>query len=261
MAVALQAPVTVADVRPEIRRIGVPDVLAALREGVEDFRAIPTQLVFLSLLYPVIGLVAARTATGGLLPLLFPLVAGLSLMGPVLAVGLYELSRRRERGQAVTWLHAFDVLRSPGLFGIVALGLVLFLVFALWLVSAKAIYRATLGDSVPGGIADFLGTVTHSPGGAELILFGNLAGFGFAVLVLAISAVSFPMMLDRACTPVLAMQTSLRVVLRNPATMAIWGAVVAGLLALGSVPLFVGLAVAMPILGHATWHLYRRAVA
>lgn len=260
MAVALPATDAVADVRPEVRQIGIPDIRAALHDGIEDFKAIPTQLIFLCLLYPVIGLVAARTATDDLLPLLFPLIAGLSLMGPVLAVGLYALSRRRERGQDVSWLNAFDVLRSPGLPGIIALGLMLLLVFGFWMLSAKAIYQGTIHQTVPGSIGGFLAMVAHGPGGFKLILLGNLVGLAFAVVVLAISAVSFPMMLDRACSPVVAVQTSLRVVLRNPATMAVWGLVVAGLLALGCLPLFVGLAVAMPILGHATWHLYRRAV-
>ena len=125
--------------------------------------------------------------------------------------------------------------------------------------SSKAIYAATIDTTAPS-IGAFLGMVMHSSGGAKLILVGNLVGFAFAVLVLAISAVSFPMMLDRACTPVLAAQTSLRVVARNPGTMTLWGLTVAALLALGCLPLFVGLAIVMPILGHATWHLYRRAV-
>ena len=260
MAVAFPVRVTPAAVRPEIRRLGVSDISVALKQGLDDFKAIPTQLVFLCLLYPVIGLIAARAATGDLLPLLFPLIAGLSLMGPVLAIGLYELSRRRERGDRVSWLNAFDVLRSPSLFGIVAVGLVLFLVFALWLWSAKTIYQATFDTTAPSSIGGFVGTVMHTSGGVKLILLGNLVGFVFAVLVLAISAVSFPMMLDRACTPLLAVQTSLRVVLQNPGTMALWGVIVATLLALGCLPLFVGLAIVMPILGHATWHLYRRAV-
>ena len=260
MVIAVPVPAAIATVHPEIRRLGLPDLTTALQLGLDDFKAIPTQIVFLCLLYPVIGLVAARTATGDLLPLLFPLAAGLSLMGPVLAIGLYEISRRRERGQAVSWINAFDVLRAPGLFGIVALGLVLFLIFALWLLSARAIYHATIATDVPGSIGGFLGMVTTAAGGAQLILFGNLVGLVFATVVLAISAVSFPMMLDRACPPVLAVQTSLRVVTRNPAIMAGWGLAVAVLLALGSIPFFVGLAVVMPVLGHATWHLYRRAV-
>ena len=250
-----------ASAHPAIRRLTTADIRAALRDGLDDFMAIPTQLVFLCVLYPAIGLIAARTATDSLLPLLFPLIAGLSLTGPVLAIGLYELSRRRERNEPVSWLHAFDVLRSPALFGIAALGLVLFLIFALWLLTAKLIYAATIAGPIPGSIGGFLGMVANAPGGSELFIGGNLAGFAFAIIVLAISAVSFPMLLDRNCTPALAVQTSLRVVAHNPGAMALWGLTVASLLILGSIPLFVGLAVVMPILGHATWHLYRRAVA
>ena len=160
----------------------------------------------------------------------------------------------------MAWLNACDVLRSPGLPGIIALGLVLLVIFGLWLLAARAVYHLTVGSDVPGSIEGFVGMVMHSTGGTELILLGNLVGFMFAVVVLAISAVSFPMMLDRAANPAVAVQTSMRVVRRNPKVMAVWGVIVAVVLALGSVPFFVGLAVAMPILGHATWHLYRRAV-
>ena len=253
-------PATAALERPVIRTLYAEDLKLALRKGFEDFKAIPTQLVFLCLLYPVIGFAAARMATGDLLPLLFPLVAGLSLMGPLMAVGLYELSRRREAGLAVSWLNAFDVLRSPAIVGIVVLGVVLLLIFGAWLAAARVIYAATIGIP-PSGVVDFTAAVLHSGAGMRLIVLGNLVGLGFAVLVLAISAVSFPMMLDRNCSPGVAVQTSLRVVAQNPRVMALWGVVVAAVLAAGCVPLFVGLAVAMPILGHATWHLYRAAVA
>ena len=259
MADVLATP-AVLDPVPQVRTIAVHDLVDSLRDGLEDFRAIPTQLIFLGLLYPIIGFVAARATTGDLLPLLFPLVAGLTLMGPLMAVGTYEISRRRERGEAVSWLDAFAVLRSPALPGIVALGAVLLAIFTAWLVAARLIYDGTIGGQVPPGLGALLDRVTHTPGGAKLIVIGNLVGFGFAALVLAISAVSFPMILDRTCSPVTAVQTSLRAVARNPSAMALWGIIVAGGLALGSVPFFVGLAVVMPVLGHATWHLYRRLV-
>ena len=247
------------DTVPEVRAIGVPDLREALARGMQDFNLIPTQLAFLGLLYPVIGFVAARSATGyALMPLVFPLLAGLSLMGPVAAVGLYEISRRREAGEPVSWQSAFAVLWSPAIGGIVILACVLLIIFGCWLGVAQAIYNATVGPDVPDSVGAFTALVLHSPG---LIIWGNLAGACFAALVLAISAVSFPMMLDRWCSPVLAVQTSLRVVARNPATMAIWGVIVAVLLVVGAIPALIGLAVVMPILGHATWHLYRRVVA
>ena len=243
-----------------VRRIGVSDLKEALAAGIDDFKAIPTQLVFLGLLYPVIGLGAARAASGDLLPLLFPLVAGLSLMGPVMAIGLYEISRRREAGLPVSWLNAFDVFKSPAILGIATLGGFLMLVFMLWVFCAREIYDATMGAAIPDSMGSFVNSVLHTSQGHRLILLGNAVGFVFAVFVLAISVVSFPMLLDRECSPGAAVQTSVRAVLRNPAMMALWGLVVAALLVLGSLPVFVGLAVAMPILGHATWHLYRRTV-
>lgn len=243
---------------PEVRQIGLDALREALHDGIADFQAIPTQLVFLGLLYPVIGFVAARAGMGvTLMPLVFPLLAGLSIMGPVMALGLYEISRRREQGHAVSWLSAFAVFRSPALGGIVVLGLVLLIVFGCWIAVAQAIYNATMGPVAFDGVGAFAGAVLGNPG---LIILGNAAGAVFAAFVLAISVVSFPMMLDRHCSPVTAVQTSLRVVARNPVPMVAWGLIVAVLLVLGSIPALIGLAVAVPILGHATWHLYRQLV-
>ncbi len=247
---------------PVVRRIGLPDLRAALAEGWSDFLAIPTQLVFLCILYPIIGLVSARVAVNSnLLPLAFPLVAGFALVGPVLAIGLYELSRRREAGLPVSWLNAFDVLRSPAMLSVATLGGVLFVIFAAWLGVARAIYALTIGGEAPSAVGDFIATIQASPHAGELLLVGNAVGFLFALLVLTIAAVSFPLLLDRHVSPVVAVQTSVRAVMANPLTMLAWGFIVAAVLLLGCLPLFVGLAVAMPVLGHATWHLYRRVVA
>jgi len=247
--------------RPAIRRLTMDDLTGSLRDGWADFMAIPTQLAFLSVIYPVVGLLAARAADGGqILPLFFPLVAGLSLLGPVLAVGLYELSRRREAGLPVSWRNAFDVFRSPALPAIGALGIMLLLLFGLWIGVARAIYVGTIGEMAPDSVGSFLTLLQNSPRGLTLLVLGNLAGAVFAVVVLTLSVVSFPMLLDQNVGPGTAVQTSVRVVLANPVVMAVWGLIVAGILALGCFPLFVGLAVAMPVLGHATWHLYRRAV-
>jgi uncharacterized membrane protein len=250
-----------AETHPGIRRIGVAEVRKALAEGVDDFLAIPTQLIFLGLLYPLIGLVAARAAWGGdLLPLLYPMVAGLSLMGPVAALGIYELSRRRERGEPVTWLNAFDVLRSPAIGSIAALGVLLAVIFVAWLTAARVIYAATLGDLPPDSIGSFARTILDTPQGWSLFLIGNAVGFCFALLVLVISVVSFPLLLDRNVGLATAVGTSVRACLANPGPMALWGLIVAAALLLGCLPAFVGLAVAMPVLGHATWHLYRKVV-
>lgn len=245
---------------PRIRRIAIADLLEALRRGWDDYRAAPTQLLFLCALYPVIGFIAARAATGDTKPLLFPLLAGLSLMGPVAALGLYEISRQREAGRPTSWLTAFDALRSPAIGGIVLLAIVLAVLFAFWVGVAQTIFGATMGGVVAPSLSAFVSDVFSTRQGWELILWGNIAGALFAAVVLSIAVVSFPMMLDRRCGPGLAVHTSLRAVGRNPVAMIAWGVIVALILALGAIPLLIGLAVAMPVLGHATWHLYRRVV-
>jgi uncharacterized membrane protein len=248
---------------PAVRQISIADIGDALRLGWQDFLAAPTQLVFLGLIYPIVGLFAARATGGGDMMILFyPLVAGLSLMGPVAAIGIYEISRRRERGYAVSWLDAFAVLRSPSIVSIAVLALMLLVIFGVWVVIAELIYGATLGRvAQPSSVGEFIGLLRDTPEGWRLILFGNLAGFVFAVLVLSLTVVSFPLLLDHDIGPGPAVRTSLRAVAANPVPMAAWGLTVAALLVLGSLPLFIGLAVTMPLLGHGTWHLYRKTVA
>ena len=246
---------------PTIRRITFADLKDALRLGVQDFLAMPTHAMFLCVIYPIVGLLTARLALGySVLPLLYPLATGFALVGPVAALGLYELSRRREAGQETSVTHAFDVLRSSSIGAIVALGLLLTAIFVLWMAAANAIYIANFGYAPPASIGAFLNDVFTTEAGWTLIVVGNGVGLLFAVLALTVSAVSFPLLLDRDVGAAMALLTSIRAVLKNPLVMAAWGAIVAGLLLLGSLPLFIGLTVVMPILGHATWHLYRKLI-
>lgn len=246
---------------PEVRTIGVADIRDALAKGIDDFKAMPTHVVFLSVIYPLVGLVLGRLTFGyDVVPLLFPLAAGFALIGPFAAIGLYELSRRRERGLDVSWKHAFDVIHSPSFDAILALGGLLMIIFLIWLASAQAIYQSLFGYGTPASITQFAHDVLRTPQGHKLIILGNGVGFLFAVVVLALSVVSFPLLLDRNVGAVVAMHTSVRAVLANPVVMALWGLIVATLLLIGSLPLFVGLAVVMPILGHSSWHLYRKVV-
>jgi uncharacterized membrane protein len=247
---------------PAIRRIRPADLVAALQKGIDDFRVMPSHAVFLCLIYPLVGFFLGGLTLGyNVLPLLFPLAVGFALVGPVAAVGLYELSRRRERRLDVHWSHAFDVLRAPSCPAILALGAVLMGLFVAWLASAQAIYQSLFGVLPPESIGQFVRDVFTTSAGWSLIVWGNLVGFLFAVLVLTISVVSFPLLLDRDVGAAAAVTTSVRAVMANPFTMALWGLIVAALLVIGTLPAFMGLAVVMPVLGHATWHLYRRVVA
>ncbi len=246
---------------PVIRTIGVSDLHRALQLGWEDFKAVPSHAIILCVIYPVLGLVLARTVLGyAVLPLLFPLAAGFALLGPFAALGLYELSRRRERGESASAWDAIDVVRSPSFGAMLGLGVLLLALFVTWVATAQAIYVAAFGYETAAGIPDFATRVLTTPQGWWLIIAGCGIGFLFALVALCISVVSFPLMLDRHAGAGDAMVTSLRAVARNPIAMAAWGLIVAVLLVAGSLPFFLGLAIVIPLLGHATWHLYRAVI-
>jgi uncharacterized membrane protein len=244
-----------------VRKIGLADLKDAIAKGVDDFMSMPTHLAFLGLIYPLFGVgLGALSFSSNALPLLFPLVSGFALVGPVAAIGLYELSRRRELGMDTSVGHVFDVLRSPSLPAILALGAVLMVILVLWLFAAKALYQSLYGVMAPESYTGFVHEVLTTRRGWTMIVLGHAIGFVFALVAFSIGVVSFPLLLDRDVGAICAVQTSIRAVLANPRTMALWAAMIAALLMIGSAPLLVGLAVVMPILGHASWHLYRRTV-
>ncbi|KRR09153.1 DUF2189 domain-containing protein, partial [Bradyrhizobium valentinum] len=244
-----------------VRKIKLSDLGEALRLGWEDFSAMPSHAVVLCVIYPVLGIFLFRMVLGySILPLLFPLAAGFALIGPFAAIGLYELSRRRERGEAVGAWDALSVLRAPAFGAMIELGVLLLVLFGAWIGAANAIYVSIFGHAPAASIPDFASRVLTTPDGWSLIIVGCGVGFLFAVVALCVSVVSFPLMLDRHATAIDAIRTSLRAVMMNPVAMAGWGLIVAALLVIGSLPVFVGLAVVLPVLGHATWHLYRKVV-
>ena len=246
---------------PTVRRIRTSDLKAVLMRGLADFEAYRSDVIFICLIYPLVGILLAWLSFGyHFLPLLFPLASGFALLAPVAAVGLYEMSRRREQGHRIGWIDAFGVVRSPGFGAILVLGLVLLAIFVLWMLAAVVIYQLTLGPEPPLSITAFVRDVFTTPAGWTMIVVGVGLGFLFALLVLAISVVSFPLLLDRDVGLYGALSTSIRAVAANPGPMAVWGLIVAGGLVIGMIPAFLGLIIVMPVLGHATWHLYRKVV-
>lgn len=246
---------------PAVRRLTAADLGDALAKGVRDFGATRTDVVMLCLLYPLAGLAISRMAFDyGMLALVFPLIAGFALIAPVFGLGLYEISRRRERGLETHWTDAFAVARAPNIGSIMVMGLLLLVIFCLWLFAANLLYTVTLGPDAPVSAEAFVRDALTTPQGWTMTLVGIGVGFLFALLVLVIGVVSLPMLLDRNVGVGTAIATSVGAVRMNPGPMAMWGFIVAAGLLIGALPLLIGLAIVLPVLGHATWHLYRRAV-
>lgn len=246
---------------PAVRRITTADIWRSLAEGIDDFRAVPTHAVFACIIYPVVGIVLARLLFGyEILPLLYPMAAGFALLGPFAAIGLYELSRRREQGLDLAPQRALDVIHRPGIGGIWLLGFVLALIFLGWLYAANLIHTQLFGGEAKSP-AEFFNQLTTTAEGTQLIVVGNVVGFVFALIVLVISVTSFPMLVDRDVSAATAVRTSVRAAIENPIPIALWGLIVLFGLLLGALPFLIGLAVVLPVLGHATWHLYRKLVA
>ena len=246
---------------PIIHHISFADLFDALRQGVDDFWEKPSHYVMLVLIYPIVGIVLTVWMNGyHTWPLLYPLVGGFALIGPFAALGLYEISRRREQGLDTGWSHAFAVLRSPAIGSIAALGVMLLVLFTLWLTAAQTLYESLFGATTPRTLTGLINQVLAEPGGTTLLIVGSMLGALFALVTLCTTVIAFPLLLDRDVGAFVAVETSFRAVLHNPLPMLAWGGIVGLGLFLGSLPLFVGLAVVIPIFGHATWHLYRKVV-
>ena len=245
-----------------VHRITYADLRTALAKGLADFNADPTHYVFLCALYPVIGFVLGKVVAGaGSLHLFFPLISGFALIGPISAVGIYELSRRREAGVPVSWTDAFRVLSSPSLNQIIKLAVLFAAIFAVWLLAADLLYRFTLGRLAPQSAGIFFHDIFTTTPGLVMLIAGNVIGFCFAVLVLVLGTVSFQSALDQNVSAEIALRASIRAARVNPGPVAAWGLIVAVLLGLGTITLLMGLAVVLPVLSHASWHLYRRLVS
>ena len=244
-----------------VRTITLDDLNASLREGYNDFLDKRGDLVFVGLLYPLIGIVAGIGARGGsVLPLLFPMLAGLSLLGPLVSTGFYELAKRREQGLESSWWHFFDVFNSPSREAIILVGIMLMAVFGGWLAAAGIIHGLFFGTQPPATVGALLTQIFTTPRGWAMFLIGNGVGLIFAIVVLATSVVSLPMLIDKRVDAATAVRTSLKAFGANRTLLLRWGFRVGVLLVVGAIPVFLGLAFVLPVLGYATWHLYTRLV-
>ena len=247
--------------RLAVRRIANQDLRWSLKAGLDDFQAMRGDLLFAGVFYVLVGLIAAVVATrSALLPFLFPVVAGVGLLGPLAAVGFYELARRREDGLDSSWSHFLDVQKRPSADDIGIVAGMLLGIFALWLVVAGILWFALFSATAPADVGQFLAMIFTTPRGWMLMLLGSAAGAVFGWVVMATSVVALPLLVDRDVSAAEAVSTSWRAVKANREPMLRWGLTVTALLVLGTIPLVIGLAFVLPWLGYSTWHLYTRLV-
>ncbi len=244
-----------------VRALTTADLDWALREGWADFKAKRGDLILIPFIYPLVGVLASVFAfNANLFPLVFPLAAGFAIIGPAAAAGFYELARRRETGADSNWWHFLDPLKGRSRLPLAVLTGMLALLFLGWMAAAWVIFQNTVGTLGPATPSVFASELFSTREGWTMIILGNLVGAVFAAATLAVSAFSFPMIIDKSVDPGAAVMTSVKAFQAAPVTIANWGVRVALILLVGALPLFVGLVIALPVLGYATWHLYTRAV-
>lgn len=244
---------------PPINRLTQADLGAALAAGWADFKAAPLFGLFFAVIYAAGGLALYFWLLGAGDPFWFiPVVAGFPLLAPFAAVGLYEVSRRREAGEPLAWGPVLGALRGQGDGQLPVMGVVVLIVFGFWIILARGIFAIFFAQSGVG--FDSVAHVFTLPG-MGMLLVGGAVGAAMAIALFAITAFSLPMLLHRPVDFVTAIITSVSAVNGNAAVMLRWAAVIAGLLFVAMIPAFLGLLIVLPVLGHATWHLYRRTVA
>lgn len=245
---------------PQIRTISVDDISESLSAGMRDFRAAPLFGLAFGAACAISGAVLVNIADNfGLVYLTYPVIAGFALIAPSAAVGFYEISRRLENGEPASPGSVLATILREGGKELGFMALVGLFCLLTWLYSAGFLYALFFGLQ-PADLGDIIGNAVATPRGLVFLLVGNAVGGIMAMLLFSISVVSYPLLLDRNVDFVTAMITSVRVVQASPGAMIGWGIFLATLTAIASLPMFLGLIVVLPVLGHATWHLYRRAV-
>ena len=246
--------------RPEILQVDLSDLRHALGAGWQDFRSAPLYGLFFAAVYVLGGWLILWSITAkGQLWWTLPAGAGFPILGPFIACGLYEVSRRREQGGALVWGEILGVIFRQKDRQIPSMAAVIVVFFLFWNFLAHMIFALFLGKATLTNITTSL-DVFLSPPGLAMLAVGSVVGAVFATLLFALTVVSLPMLLDREVDFVTAMLTSIGVVAASPVVMLGWGALIGASLFLAMLPGFAGLFVVLPVFGHATWHLYRRAI-
>ncbi|MGB9118780.1 DUF2189 domain-containing protein [Bradyrhizobium sp.] len=248
-------------VDPVVRRVAAAEIAEALGQGLRDFQAVPLYGLAFGALYAGGGIVILLSLTAfGMVYLAYPLAAGFALIGPFVAIGLYEVSRRREAGQPISISGIWSTVTSRGEIGWMAF--VTLFIFVIWMYQVRLLIALLIGLNVSfSSLREFVAVVLTTNEGLLFLAVGNLVGAALSLVLFSLTVVSFPLLLDRDVDFITAMVTSVRAVVMSPVPMIGWAAVIVVLLIVSALPYFLGLLVTLPVLGHATWHLYRRIVA
>lgn len=245
---------------PVVGSITTGDIIECLGKGVGDFRAAPLFGLFFGGVYAAGGwFLAYLFYTLDLNYYVYPMATGFAMVAPFVAAGLYEVSRRLETGEALAWKPVLTMTRTAGGKDLGWMVLTTTFAYIIWLDIAIALYVIFFGLN-PVDLYGLVEAVITTPMGALFFVIGNFVGLVLSIFVFSITAVSFPLLFDRDVDFITAMITSVKTVLENRKPMIFWCAIIGVFFAISILSLFVALIVALPILGHATWHLYRRVI-
>jgi uncharacterized membrane protein len=247
---------------PVVRNIAIADLRDCLATGIADFRRAPLYGLFFGAVYAFAGLlIVASVFQFGMPYLAYPLAIGFSLIGPFIAVGLYEVSRRLEAGRPLDWPGILRVIYDQRRRELSWMGFVVLFVLWIWLYQVRLLIALFLGSRATIDLGRFLHVVVSTPEGLTFLAIGHLVGAFLALVLFSVTVIACPLLLDRNVDFVTAIVTSVKTVATSPLPMILWGLMVVVLILVASLPAFLGLLVVLPVLGHATWHLYRRAIA
>ena len=246
---------------PEVKKVTFGDLRSAFWSGLKDFLRAPQYGLFFGGVYAIGGLILMyAVAVIGVFWLAYPLVIGFALIGPFIATGLYEVSRRLEKDEPLIWSGVLGVIAEQKNRELGWMAFVMLFIFWVWMYQARTIFAVFFGSSGFASIDGFVTAVFTTPTGLTFLAVGNLVGAIVSIVLFTLTVISCPLLLDRDVDFVTAMVASIRTVLKSPIAMIGWGVFVVLSVIASALPAFLGLLVVLPVLGHATWHLYRRAI-